>query len=258
MLRHKGIHFYHDNCLRDTSTGINLIFFFYGATALVVLAFSTIAFRLKRSWTCSTHFIAFIFSKSSLTSSSHRYLGLPTGLLVNGFHVYIFCTILVSGILFVCPNQLNLCALTQFIMFRCFISSSNSLLVLILQGINLIRVTNYSFSPSQYLSIGWRISDAAQPGNIRAIDLILPGFARNTSLAMDNEVVYNNILKCNNNALLVNRGKYFDKYKYRWILSSSEALRSVTWFDYVFSGLSVGSTLQGSRCPRCLEDGTIT
>ena len=60
-------------------------------------------------------------------------LGLPTGLLVNGFHLYIFCTILVSGILFVCPNQLNLCALTQFIMFRCFISSSNSLLVLILQ-----------------------------------------------------------------------------------------------------------------------------
>jgi hypothetical protein len=79
------------------------------------LAFSTIAFHLKRSWTCSTHFISFIFFKSSLTSSSHRYLGLPTGLLVNGFQLSIFFTILVSGILFVCPNQLNLYALTQFI-----------------------------------------------------------------------------------------------------------------------------------------------
>jgi hypothetical protein len=60
-------------------------------------------------------------------------LGLPTGLLVNGFNLYTFFTILVSGILFVCPNQLNLCALTQFITFRCFINSSNYLLVLILQ-----------------------------------------------------------------------------------------------------------------------------
>ena len=55
-------------------------------------------------------------------------LGLPTGLLVNSFHVYILFTVLVSGILFMCPKQLNLCALTQFIMFRCFISFFNSLL----------------------------------------------------------------------------------------------------------------------------------
>jgi hypothetical protein len=39
---------------------------------------------------------------------------------------------LVSGILFMCPNQPNFWALTQFIMFRCFISSSSSLFVLIL------------------------------------------------------------------------------------------------------------------------------
>ena len=39
-------------------------------------------------------------------------LGLPTGLLVNGFQLYIFCTILVSDIQFMCPNQLNLWALT--------------------------------------------------------------------------------------------------------------------------------------------------
>ena len=48
-----------------------------------VLAFSTISFHLRRSCTCSSHFISFIFFISFLTSSSHRDLGLPAGLPVN-------------------------------------------------------------------------------------------------------------------------------------------------------------------------------
>jgi len=35
-----------------------------------VLAFSTISFHLGRSWTCSAHFVSFIFFRSLLTSSS--------------------------------------------------------------------------------------------------------------------------------------------------------------------------------------------
>jgi hypothetical protein len=35
-------------------------------------------------------------------------LSLPVGLPVNGCHLYIFLTTLVSGILFMCPNQLSL------------------------------------------------------------------------------------------------------------------------------------------------------
>jgi hypothetical protein len=62
-----------------------------------VLAFSTISFHLRRSRTCPVHFIIFIFFKPFLTSSSHRHLGLPTGLLVNGFHLYNFFTIPVSA-----------------------------------------------------------------------------------------------------------------------------------------------------------------
>ena len=73
-----------------------------------VLAFSTFPFHMRRSWTYSVHFMGFIFFRSFLTSSSHWDLGLP----VNGFHLCIFFTILVSGILFMCPNQLNLWALT--------------------------------------------------------------------------------------------------------------------------------------------------
>jgi len=77
-----------------------------------VLAFSTISFHLRRSWTCSVHFMSFIFFRSFLTSSSHRDFGLPTGLPVNGFHLCIFFTILVSDVLFMCPNHLNLWTLT--------------------------------------------------------------------------------------------------------------------------------------------------
>ena len=74
-----------------------------------VLAFSAIAFHLRRSCPCSAHFVSFIFFRSFLTSSSHRFLGLPADLPVNGFHLCILFTMLVSGILFMCPNQLNRC-----------------------------------------------------------------------------------------------------------------------------------------------------
>jgi hypothetical protein len=48
----------------------------------------------------------------SFLTSFHRDFGLPTGLLVNGCHLCVFLTILISGILFVCPNQLSLWDLT--------------------------------------------------------------------------------------------------------------------------------------------------
>jgi hypothetical protein len=74
------------------------------------LAFSTITFYLRRYWTY-VHFISFICFKSILTSF-HRDLSLSTGLRVNGFHLCIFFTILISCILFMCPNQLYLWSLT--------------------------------------------------------------------------------------------------------------------------------------------------
>jgi hypothetical protein len=67
-----------------------------------VLAFSTISFHLRRSWTCSVHFISFIFFKSFLTSSSHQDLGLPAGLPMNGCHLCILLTMPISGIQLTC------------------------------------------------------------------------------------------------------------------------------------------------------------
>jgi hypothetical protein len=59
-------------------------------------------------------------------------LGLPCDLLVRGFQLNIFLTVLVSGILCTWPNQLSLWALMWLITFLCFISLSNSSLVLTL------------------------------------------------------------------------------------------------------------------------------
>ena len=99
--------------------------------AFVLVA--SVSFYLRRPWICSAHFISFIFIGSFLKSTSNRDLNFTPGLPVNGFHLCILLTMLVSGILFMCPNQLSLCILTSFIMFRCFFNSSNSLFVLILQ-----------------------------------------------------------------------------------------------------------------------------
>ena len=57
-----------------------------------VLTFSTISFHLRRSCTCSAHFISFILFRSFLTSYSHRDLGLPADLPVNSFHLGILFT----------------------------------------------------------------------------------------------------------------------------------------------------------------------
>ena len=48
---------------------------------------------------------------SSLTSSSHLFLGLPLGLIVSKFMYNTLLGILFSSILCTCPNQRNLCSL---------------------------------------------------------------------------------------------------------------------------------------------------
>jgi hypothetical protein len=54
-----------------------------------VLAFLTVCFHSWRSWACSVHLRSFIFLRSFLTSSSHLCLGLPTGQVIYGCHLYI-------------------------------------------------------------------------------------------------------------------------------------------------------------------------
>ena len=75
---------------------------------LKVMAFSTTFFHFPRTWTQVVQFLTFIWKMSCLTLSLLRYLGLPRDLLVRGFHLNIFLTVLVSGILCTWPNQRSL------------------------------------------------------------------------------------------------------------------------------------------------------
>ena len=94
------------------------------------MAFSTTFFHFPRFWMQVIHFFTFIWQMSRLTFSSHLYLGLPCDLLIRGFHLYIFLTVLISGIFCTWPNKLSLWALIRLTIFLCFITLSNSLLVL--------------------------------------------------------------------------------------------------------------------------------
>ena len=96
------------------------------------MAFSTTSFHFPRSWTQFIQFLTLIWQMSCLMLSSRLYLGLPCDLLVRGFHLTIFLIVLVSGVPCTWPNQLSLWALIWLTIFLCFISLSNSSLVLIL------------------------------------------------------------------------------------------------------------------------------
>jgi hypothetical protein len=73
-----------------------------------VLSFSTVFFHSWRSCACSVHLKSFFFLRSFLTSSYHLLLGLPTGRVIYGCHLYIFFTMLISGFLYMCPYQLGI------------------------------------------------------------------------------------------------------------------------------------------------------
>jgi hypothetical protein len=90
-------------------------------------------------------------------------LGLPCNLLVRSFQLNIFLTVLlVSGILCTWPNQLSLWVSMWLIIFLCFISLSNSSLVLtphiwfsfvgpnILLKIFLSKTNNYGLIPDGF------------------------------------------------------------------------------------------------------------
>ena len=73
----------------------------------------------------------FILLRSSSTWSIHLNLGLPTGLVLYGFHSVIFLVVLVFSILITWATHLNLCDFINFIISTCFILCLNSSFILI-------------------------------------------------------------------------------------------------------------------------------
>ena len=96
-------------------------------------------FHSSLSYTFSCHSSLPTILPSSLTSSSHLFLGLPLGLVVSRFIYDTLLEIPFSSILCTCPNQRNLCSLTvsvtvSFLIFTRLLVHKNS-------------AWNYLFSP---------------------------------------------------------------------------------------------------------------
>ena len=90
----------------------------------------------------------FIFSlfKSSMTSSCHRCLGLPTGLVSIGFQSNGFLVGLVWSILCLWPSHLILCALMNLTLSIYSINLSVSMLFHILHILSMLTGPNISLS----------------------------------------------------------------------------------------------------------------
>src|SRR5215475_5063585 len=78
---------------------------------LWVFAFSAKSLQVLLSLAASFQFLTFSFFRSSVTSSCHRCLGLPTGLVPIGLQSDSFPVGLAWSILWICPSHLILCSL---------------------------------------------------------------------------------------------------------------------------------------------------
>jgi len=110
---------------------------------LWVFVFSANSLQVLLSLAVSFQFLTFIFFRSSVTSSCHRCLGLPTGLVPIGFQSNSFLVYLAWSILGICPSYLILYALMNLTIPETCINLSISMLFRILIYIVNINRTKY-------------------------------------------------------------------------------------------------------------------
>jgi len=78
-----------------------------------VFAFSAKSLQVLLSLAASFQFLTFSFFVSSMTSSCHCYLGLPTGLVPIGFQSRSFLVGLAWSILWICPHPFDSLCLNE-------------------------------------------------------------------------------------------------------------------------------------------------
>jgi len=110
--------------------GIIIIIWHYNP--LWVFTFSAKSLQVLLSLAASFQFLTFSFFRSSMTSSCHHCLGLPTVLVPIGFQSSSFPVGLAWSILWVCPSHLILCALMNLTISAPSIELSISMLFRIL------------------------------------------------------------------------------------------------------------------------------
>ena len=89
----------------------------------------------------------FHFFRSSITSSCHRCLGLPTGLIPIGFHSSSFLAGLAWSILWIWPSHLILCTLMNITISAPSISLSTSMLFRVLHILSIFTGPNIFLNP---------------------------------------------------------------------------------------------------------------
>jgi len=116
--------------------GIIIIIWHYNP--LWVFTFSAKSLQVLLSLAASFQFLTFSFFRSSMTSSCHHCLGLPTVLVPIGFQSSSFPVGLAWSILWVCPSHLILCALMNLTISAPSIELSISMLFRILHILSIL------------------------------------------------------------------------------------------------------------------------
>ena len=117
---------------------IIIIIIIWHYNPLRVFAFSAKSLQVLLSLAVSFQFLTSRFFRSSMSSSCHRCLGLPTGLVLIGLQSTGFLVSLAWSILWICPSHLILCALMNLTISAPSINLSISMLFRILHILSIL------------------------------------------------------------------------------------------------------------------------
>ena len=130
------------NSVRISCLYVQPIFIIWHYNPLWVFAFSAKSLHVLLSLAVSFQFLIFCFFRSSMTSSCHRCLGLPTGLVPIGFQPNSFLVGLAWSIRWICPSHLILCAFMNLTISAPSINLSISMLFRILHTLSILTGPN--------------------------------------------------------------------------------------------------------------------
>jgi len=125
---------------------VTTIIIIWRCNPLWVFAFSAKSLQVLLSLAVFFQFLIFNIFKSSISSSCHHCLVLPTGLVPIGYQSNSFLVGLAWSILCIWPRRLILCALMNLIMSAPSINLSISMLFRILHILSMLTVPNIFLS----------------------------------------------------------------------------------------------------------------
>ena len=126
---------------------IAIIFIIWHYNPWWVFAFSARSLQVLPSLAAYFQFLTFSFFRSSMTSSCHRCLGFPIGLVPTSFQSSSFLVGLAWPVLWICPSHLILRALMNITISAPSIKLSISMLFRILHTLSILTGQNIFLNP---------------------------------------------------------------------------------------------------------------